>query len=75
MNYQKLESIRELTVSEKNEFTQKALGMNFSEIESSLKKKAEGDTKTYEELLKTASKVNKTTPEQIESFFVDYIGE
>lgn len=67
--YKKLENARELTSSEKDLFAMKALGVSMSEVERSLK----GDEKTYQNLMETAARVNRTTPEQIGQFFEDYM--
>lgn len=71
--YQKLESARELTGNEKDEFALEALGVSYAKIESALKQKAQGDEAGFKDLLKEASKVNKTTPEQIGRFFDEYV--
>ncbi len=73
--YQKLENTRELTSSEKDKFALSALGVSMNQVEAALKAKAEGNTKTYADLLATASKVNNTTPEQIGRFFETMIAE
>jgi len=73
IKYEKLESIRELTASEKSKFTQSSLGSNFDEIEAALKKKAQGNENSYNNLMAKAAQVNKTSPEQIASFFDKYI--
>lgn len=67
--YKKLENARELTDSEKDMFAMKALGVSMNAIERSLK----GDEEAYEELMKKAAQMNKTTPEQIGQFFEDYM--
>lgn len=73
--YQKLENSRELTSSEKDTFAMEALGVSMTQVESALKAKAEGSDAAYEKLLSEASKVNKTTPEQIGRFFNEMIVE
>ncbi|GEM_PF-5727010 len=67
--YQKLENARELTTSEKDKFALDALGVSYSQIENAVKGKAQGDDNEYESLLRKASEVNNTTPEQIGRFF------
>ena len=67
--YKKLENARELTESEKDMFAMKALGVSMNAVERSLK----GDEQAYEELMKKAAQVNRTTPEQIGQFFEDYM--
>ena len=71
--YQKLENTRELTSTEKDSFALEALGVSFTQVESALKAKAQGDEASYEDLLAKASAVNKTTPEQIGRFFDELI--
>lgn len=73
--YQKLESTRELTTSEKDKFALEALGVSFTQVENALKAKAEGKETAYTALLEKASAVNKTTPEQIGKFFEELIIE
>lgn len=73
--YQKLENSRELTSSEKDKFALSALGVSMNQVEAALKAKAQGNEKTYADLLATASKVNSTTPEQIGKFFEQMIVE
>jgi hypothetical protein len=73
--YQKLENSRELTGSEKDKFAMEALGVSMNQVESALKKKAEGNESHYEELLATAAKTNNTTPEQIGKFFNEMVIE
>lgn len=67
--YLKLSSSRELTTKEKDQFAMKSLGVSMNQIESAMRKKAVGLTDDYEELLKQAAQVNKTTPEMIGKFF------
>lgn len=67
--YQKLENTRELTSSEKDKFALSALGVSMNQVESAMKKKAEGQDAAYDDLLKKAAQVNNTTPEQIGKFF------
>lgn len=71
IRYQKLESHRELTSSEKDQFALKALGVSFKQIEDALKN---GD-ESYDALLETAAIHNRSTPEKIGKFFQDYIIE
>lgn len=71
--YQKLESVRELTASEKDSFALEALGVSYSQVESAIKAKAEGSTGQYSKLLDEASKVNNTTPEQMGRFFDEIV--
>jgi hypothetical protein len=73
--YQKLENSRELTIQEKDSFTMDALGVSYTKIESALKEKAQGNQQSFKSLLDEASKVNNTTPEQIDRFFDQYIDE
>lgn len=73
--YQKLESARELTPSEKDKFALDALGVSMNQVEDALKAKAQGNEARYDELLNTAAKVNNTTPEQIGKFFNEMVVE
>jgi uncharacterized lipoprotein YehR (DUF1307 family) len=73
--YQKLENARELTDQEKDTFAMEALGVSMNQIESAIKKKTGGESDAYEQLLKQASVVNKTTPEQIGKIFDEIILE
>ena len=72
--YQRLDSRRALTPSEKNVFAMNALGVNMNQVESAMKQKAEGNTKAYEDMLDTAARVNRTTPEQVGKFFDEMAG-
>jgi hypothetical protein len=67
--YTKVESARELTSTEKDQFALSALGVNMNQVESAMKKKAQGQDNAYNDLLKQAAQVNNTTPEQIGKFF------
>jgi len=69
----RIESQRELTESEKNSFAMKGLGVSMAQVEKSLKARARGDERSYEQLLKDAAKLNRTTPEMIGRFFDDMI--
>jgi len=73
--YQKLESSRELTTSEKDKFAMDALGVSVADVEKALKAKAQGDEAQYSSLLDEASKTNQTNPETIGKFFEDYVTE
>ena len=73
--YQKLENTRELTDSEKDTFALSGLGVSMKQVESALKNKAQGNDSAYNDLLKTAAQVNKTTPEQIGKFFNEMVAE
>lgn len=73
--YQKLESARELTASEKDKFALDALGVSMNQVEDALKAKAQGNESRYTDLLNTAAKVNNTTPEQIGKFFNEMVVE
>jgi hypothetical protein len=75
LRYQKLESIRELTASEKDHFTLSALGISHSQIEKALKEKAQGKEDSYAKALEAAAQVNRTTPEQIGRFFENVLVE
>jgi hypothetical protein len=75
LRYQKLESTRELTATEKDRFALDALGVSMTQIETSLKDKARGNETAYKELLAEAARVNKTTPEEIGRFFDQVILE
>ncbi len=71
--FQKLENARELTTAEKDQFALSALGVSMSDVESALKKKAEGSEAQYADLLKKAAQVNNTTPESIGLFFEEVL--
>lgn len=71
--YQKIENSRELTSAEKDTFALSALGVSMTQVEAALKSKAEGNDSRFESLLKTAAKVNNTTPEQIGKFFDEMV--
>jgi hypothetical protein len=73
--YNKLESRRELTPSEKNIFALESLGVSFSKVESAMKNRASGNSGAYQELLKKASDYNRTTPEEMGRFFETYIAD
>ncbi len=73
--FQKLENIRSLTDSEKNEFAMDALGVSYSSIESAVRKKSNGENSEYESLLKEASVKNETSAEQIGRFFNEYVDQ
>lgn len=72
--YQKLENVRALTSSEKDHFALEALGASYSQVESAMRSKAEGELSQYNKLLEEASKVNNTTPEQMGRFFEEIQG-
>jgi hypothetical protein len=67
--YQRLESRRALTESEKSVFTTEAFGLRNAEIESALRAKAEGRDASYRAMLRRAAETNNTTPENMGSFF------
>lgn len=67
--YQRLESRRALTESEKSIFTTEAFGLRNSEIESALRARAEGRDASYRAMLRRAAETNNTTPEAMGSFF------
>ncbi len=67
--YRRLESARELTTAEKNSFALSALGVNMNQVETAMRGRAVGMDQQYQELLRTAARVNGTTPEQIGKFF------
>lgn len=67
--WQRLENRRELTVAEKNTFALSAMGVNMNQIETAVRGRAEGRDQQYRELLRTAARVNGTTPEMIGKFF------
>ncbi len=73
--YQKLESIRSLTTSEKNKFSLDALGVSYSEIESALRDKGNGSDASYKKLIDQAAKTNDTSAENIGSFMNEYVEE
>lgn len=73
LRYQRLENKRELTESEKGIFAMEALGVSLTQVENSLRARAQGHEAQFEDLLETAARVNQTTPEQIGRFFEDYI--
>lgn len=75
LRFQRLENKRELTASEKNVFALEALGVSYAKVEASMKDFASGNEKSYQELLETAAKKNRTTPESIGKFFEDFIAE
>lgn len=72
--YKRLENNRALTMSEKNVFAMSALGVSMNQVESAMKLKAQGDDRAYEDLLETAARVNRTTPEQVGKFFDQMAG-
>jgi hypothetical protein len=65
MKYQKLESSRELTTSERDQLSLTSLGVTMTQVEQALKDKNESQNDEYENLLRTAAQVNRTTPEQM----------
>lgn len=75
LRYQKLESRRELTSSEKNSFALESLGVSFTKVESAVKAKRNGSEAEYKKLLDEASQHNRTTPEEIGRFFEEFISE
>lgn len=68
LKYQRMESVRELTKQEKDQFAMKALGVSMNQIEDVLSGKMQGDEEQYQKLLNTAARTNNTTPEQIGRF-------
>lgn len=75
VKYMKLESRRELTRLEKDQFSLKALGVSMNQVETAMKDRASGTGQAYEALLLKAANVNRTTPELIGRFFDDMIQE
>jgi hypothetical protein len=75
LKHMRLENQRALTAAEKDAFAVKALGVSMSQVEATMKRRALGDEDSYEEMLKAAAQVNRTTPEMIGRFFDDMIAE
>lgn len=73
--FHKLESVRELTASEKDIFATEAFGVSMAEYERALRDKSEGKEEAYKKLLDRAAEVNKTTPETIGDFFEEYVAD
>jgi hypothetical protein len=71
--YQKLESARSLTLSEKDQFSLKALGVSFRKIERSIKANQQGQNSALNSLIEQAALLNRTSPEQMGRFFSEVL--
>jgi hypothetical protein len=71
--YQKLETNRGLTTEEKDQLALNSLGVSMTQLERAMKEKDQSQKPVYEDLLKVAARVNKTTPEQMDKI-LDEVG-
>jgi hypothetical protein len=71
--YKKLESMRSLSSSEKDQFSLKALGVSFKQIERSIKANQQGESSELSSLIEKAALLNRTTPEQMGRFFSEVL--
>ncbi len=75
LRYQKLESRRELTPSEKDSFALESLGVSFGKMESAVKAKRNGSEAEFKNLIDEASRHNRMTPEEMGRFFEEFISD
>ncbi len=69
--YIRMENQRELTTTEKDQFAFKSLGVSMNDVEKAMRLKMEGKDKLYDDMLKKAAELNRTSPEMIGQFFED----
>jgi len=68
--YNKLVSKRALTLSEKNQFSNSLLGVDYQAAESGVRS---GDTEEFDALMERAAETNGTTPEQVSAIIKDMV--
>jgi hypothetical protein len=74
MKYQKLDTTRELTAQEKDQFALKSLGVTVSRLERALKEKDQTGSTLYNDLLTEAAILNRTSPEQMGKILDEALG-
>lgn len=68
-----LENVRELTLQEKNQFAQNALGVDMKTVESAIKGFKAGEKAEFNDLVKKAAKVNNTTSENMGDLIEQFV--